>query len=76
MSDAKKSATKPDEPPAVKPALRYIGAGASLPDVPARDLMVDEIEALAETSGPQLVGNKGKSSFRTALLESGLYKEG
>jgi hypothetical protein len=60
---------------AVKPALVYIGAGAALPDVPARDIQIDELSQLAETAGPSLMGHGGTVSFRKALLESGLYKE-
>ncbi len=39
-------------------ALRYVGAGAALPDVPARDLFEDEIG----------------DYDRKALLASGLYE--
>jgi hypothetical protein len=39
-------------------ALRYVGAGAALPDVPARDLFADEIG----------------DYDRKALLASGLYE--
>lgn len=41
------------------PALRYVGQGASLPDVPARDLFADEIGAYD----------------RKALIASGLYEK-
>ena len=77
MSDEKKPdlPTPHAETPAIKPALRYIGGGAALPDVPARDLAVDEIDAVAATSGPLLLGHGGTISFRKALVESGLYKE-
>jgi len=77
MSDKSKAETQPktDETPALKPALVYVGNGAALPDVPARDLMVDEMDDLASTVGPQITGNKGRASLIKALIESGLYQE-
>ena len=63
------------EVPALKPALVYVGNGAALPDVPARDLAVDEMDDLASTVGPQITGNKGRASLIKALVESGLYQE-
>ena len=48
--------------PAPQP-LTYVGDGAYLPDVPARDLSADEVAALA-ISGVASVGQ---------LLASGLY---
>jgi hypothetical protein len=48
----------PKEPPPRKVALRYVGNGASLPDVPARDLYQDEMDAYD----------------RKALVASGLYE--
>lgn len=50
---------KADSPaPPAKPALRYVGNGATLPDVPARDLTPEEV----------------KQYDRKALLASGLYE--
>lgn len=71
-------AKKPDdapEVPAVAPALVYVGDGTALPDVPARDIQVDEIDDLAALAGPSLVGNKGRASLIKLLVDSGLYKE-
>jgi len=56
--------------------LRYIGNGAALPDVPARDLGEPELEALAETVGKDLMGHGGRASFVKLLLESTLYEVG
>jgi hypothetical protein len=72
MSDEKKP-VETQHPPSK--GLRYIGGGAALPDIPARDLSADEIDSLAATSGPLLMGHGGRVSFIKALVESGLYKE-
>lgn len=53
-------------PPVFAPApqpLRYVGPGAFLPDVPARDLTADEVAAL----------DVGGVATVAALLASGLY---
>lgn len=54
-------AVAPEAADAVKRAvaLRYVGVGAALPDVPARDIYEDEIGAFD----------------RKALLASGLYEK-
>ena len=50
--------------PAPAPApLAYTGDGTALPDVPARDLSADEVQALAASGVATLA----------ALLDSGLY---
>lgn len=56
-------------------ALRYIGGGAALPDVPARDLDDAELDVLARDAGPRLMGHGGRTSLITLLLDSGLYTE-
>jgi hypothetical protein len=51
------------------PTLLYIGQGASIPDVPARDLSDDDLLICAEiASADPLV-------LRAALVSSELYKE-
>lgn len=55
--------------------LRYVGGGASLPDIPARDLTPDELDELATSAGPSLMGHGGTVSLVKLLLESGLYVE-
>ncbi len=66
---------KPHPPSPKGKGLIYIGAGAALPDVPARDLTSDELDDLQATSGPLLMGHGGRISFIKALIDSGLYKE-
>lgn len=46
--------------------LLYIGNGAALPDVPARDLTEDEVQALAPEVGIKVLTAR--------LLKSGLYE--
>ena len=47
--------------------LKYIGNGAALPDVPARDLTKDEVQALNPEVGLQVLVNQ--------LKKSGLYAQ-
>jgi hypothetical protein len=47
--------------------LHYIGDGAALPDVPARDLSDEEVQALAPEVGLQLLIKR--------LTASGLYEQ-
>jgi hypothetical protein len=54
-------------------SLRYIGQGSALPDVPARDLGDEELDDLAATAGPLLMGHGGRISFVNTLINSGLY---
>jgi hypothetical protein len=42
--------------------LKYVGNGAALPDVPARDLSKDEIQALNPEVGLQTLINRLKAS--------------
>ncbi|MBK9711562.1 MAG: hypothetical protein IPO81_09600 [Kouleothrix sp.] len=62
---------KPASPQQASPnpdalSLRYVGDGAALPDVPARDLTVAEVAALAI----------GGVAFAADLIRSGLYALG
>lgn len=63
------------EVPALKPVLIYIGQGAALPNIPARDIQADELAQLAGDVGPHLMGHGGEKSLTKLLVESGLYKE-
>ena len=47
--------------------LTYIGNGAALPDVPARDLTADEVQALNPEVGLQVLVSQ--------LKKSGLYAQ-
>jgi hypothetical protein len=51
----------------VEVVLKYVGDGAFLPNVPARDLAADDLKAIAE------VDTAGEHD-RKALLKSGLYE--
>jgi hypothetical protein len=46
--------------------LKYVGNGAALPDVPARDLSKEDVQALAPEVGLQVLTAR--------LLKSGLYE--
>lgn len=52
-----------------------MGNGASLADIPARDIGDAELDELAATAAPRLLGHGGRASLIKALLASGLYKE-
>jgi hypothetical protein len=49
--------------------LRYVGNGATLPDVPPRDLEVADINSIADR------WQHDPGVARRALIDSGLYKE-
>jgi hypothetical protein len=55
--------------------LKYVGQGSSLADIPARDLSSAELDDLAVTAAPLLLGHGGRKSLVKALLSSGLYEE-
>jgi hypothetical protein len=63
-------------------ALRYIGGGAALPDVPARDLSDDELGvivahlvALSEATATEESPAQTAIQIRKALIASGLYEK-
>jgi hypothetical protein len=82
MSDTPKAEPKKTTPETSPLALRYIGAGATLPDVPARDLTVDEwsalVQDLVERSARAATEDQPSESaadIRKAILASGLYEK-
>jgi hypothetical protein len=74
MSDEKKPATKPTRPA----GLRYVGDGATLPDVPARDLSADDLTELVESQSEMFktvyqAEIETPAALRAWLIKSGLY---
>jgi len=72
MSDEKK--------PAASKGLTYIGGGAAIVDIPARDLSAEDLEQLApaqsemfKTVYQQKI--ETPAALRAWLIKSGLYKE-
>lgn len=82
MSDTSKSTPKPTAPEKPPLALRYVGGGATLPDLPARDLTFEEwptlVQLLIERSGAATTDAQPAQSaadIRTSLITSGLYEK-
>ena len=79
MSDEKKPDSSPKSPASPK-GLTYIGGGAALADIPARDLTSDELAELAKSQTDMFKTVyqqkiETPAQLRAFLVKSGLYKE-
>lgn len=80
MSDTSGGETKRRGDGAVSKGLKYVGAGAALVDVPARDLTAADLEALLAAQSDMFKtvyqqDIKSAASLRAWLIKTGLYAE-